>query len=45
MKNGIRRMQRVSEIWEMDIRAFEFLTAKASANSGFLAKEPRKALA
>ena len=45
MQNGMRRMQRVSEIWLMEIRALEFLTAKVSARAGSAAKEPRNALA
>ena len=45
MKKGIRRMQRVSEAWEMAMRALEFFTAKVSARVGSDAKEPRKVLA
>ena len=45
IKNGIRSMHSVSESWEIDISALEFLTAKVSAYSGFSPKEPRKVLA
>ena len=45
MKNGMRRMHRVSEAWEMAIRALEFFTAKVSARAGSAAKEPRKVFA
>ena len=45
MANGMRRMQSVSEAWEMAIRALEFLTAKVFARAGSAAKEPRKVFA
>ena len=45
MANGMRRMQSVSEAWEMAMSALEFLTANESAKAGLAAKEPRKVLA
>ena len=45
MKNGMSRMQSVSEACEMAIRALECLTAKVPASAGSEAKEPRKVLA
>ena len=45
MKKGIRRMQRVSEAWDMESKALEFFTAKVPAREGSAAKEPRKVFA
>ena len=45
MQKGMSRMQRVSEAWEIAMRALEFFTAKESAKAGLAAKLPRKVLA
>ena len=45
IQNGMSSMQRVSEIWLMEIRALEFFTAKVFAKAGFSPKELRKVFA
>ena len=45
MKNGINRMQRVSDIWLMEISAFALLAPQVLAYSGLFAKDEMKVLA